>query len=64
MNISTQDDKTEVVNNISKKVRKPESVISYNLLGKGVDKNNQLVSFYFANIRSVKWYKKLFFIFH
>jgi hypothetical protein len=30
-----------------KEIRKPECVINYNLLAKGVDKNNQMVSFYF-----------------
>jgi len=43
-----------------KQIRKPECIINYNLLARGVDKNNQLASFYFSNTRSVKWYKKIF----
>jgi len=45
-----------------KEIRKPESMIKYNLLARGVEKNNQLASFYFPDNRSVKWYKNFFFI--
>lgn len=39
---------------------KPESVVKYNFLAKGVDRHNQLCSYYFSNIKSLKWYKKIF----
>lgn len=38
----------------------PFMVYKYNMLSKGVDKNNQLSSFYFSDKKSLKWYKKVF----
>ncbi len=38
----------------------PFMVYKFNILSKGVDKNNQLSSFYFSDKKSLKWYKKVF----
>jgi hypothetical protein len=41
----------------------PASIYQYNIYAKGVDKNNQLVSYHLANRKTIKWYKKVFFYF-
>ena len=43
-------------------IMKPEMVYNYNLKARGVDKNNQLSSYYYAGRKSIKWYRKLFFM--
>lgn len=40
---------------------KPDAVIDYNLNKTGVDRNDQLVSYYPFNRKSMKWWKKMFF---
>ncbi len=39
---------------------KPFLLEQYSKYARGIDKNNQLTSFYFANKKSIKWYKKFF----
>lgn len=40
--------------------RKPELITSYNQLMNGVDRNNQLLTYYSINVKSMKWWKKVF----
>jgi len=41
--------------------QKPEMIYKYNLFSRGVDRHNQLCSYYLSNRRSIKWYRKIFF---
>jgi len=42
-------------------IDRPLMIYKYNQAARGVDKNNQISSFYFSNRRTIKWYKKLFY---
>ena len=44
-------------------VKMPRSIIDYNLYMRGVDNFDQLISYYCPNIRSKRWYVKVFFHF-
>ena len=40
--------------------KKPELITSYNQFMNGVDKNDQLLTYYSINVKSMKWWKKVF----
>ena len=50
----------EKKNNKNENKIKPFLLEQYSKYARGIDKNNQLTSFYFANKKSIKWYKKVF----
>jgi len=54
---------TRLVSDKSKTItfQKPEMIYRYNLLARGVDKHNQLCSYYVSNRKTIKWYRKIFF---
>lgn len=63
--ISTQYE-NEMVNFINKKgitLRKPLPVVQYNCYMSGVDRKDQMLSYYPCERKTVRWYKKLFFHF-
>ena len=40
--------------------RKPEIILSYNQFMNGIDRNDQLLTYYSLNVKSIKWWKNLF----
>ena len=40
--------------------RKPEIILSYNQFMNGVHRNDQLLTYYSLNVKSIKWWKKVF----
>lgn len=51
----------EVTNSYGKKTKKPKEVHEYNLHMSGVDRCDQLTSYYSCPRKSIRWYKKVIF---
>lgn len=43
---------------------KPEAIVKYNHFIKGVDRSDQLMSYYPCEQKSLRWYKKMFVTFY
>lgn len=54
-------DAVKVINTRSKEQIKPHSVVQYNLNMGGIDKVDQMLSYYSTERKSIKWYKKIAF---
>lgn len=52
---------TEIANRYGKMVKKPVEVATYNKFMSGVDRSDQIISYYSSPRKTMRWYKKVFF---
>lgn len=51
----------EVTNRRGVKSKKPECIVSYNKYMSGIDRSDQMLSYYASTTKTIKWYRKVFF---
>lgn len=53
-----------VNNRYGKQMLKPKHISEYNMNMSGIDRSDQMVSYYSSPRKTIRWYKKVIFIFH
>lgn len=51
----------DATNRFGKQLKKPAEVVTYNLNMSGIDRSDQMVSYYSSPKKTVRWYKKVMF---